>query len=321
MSPPAWRVVAHGAVYAIMAALGILTVALVNRHLYGSPFESGYGSLRDNFHLSRVRLNFPNYFGWLIETQTPIVLAGAAAICVPIARLWPGARDRRMLGPIALFVAGLWLMYCSYLVFDVWWYLRFLLPSSPFLMIGVGAVAIALMRSRSPGTMVAIGGLLVALGVFQFKVGVDRGAFRTWRGERRYVSAAKLVRTTTDDNSVVLSMQYSGSLRYYAGRMTLRYDILDADWLDRAVEWLSARGVHPYLLVDEWEIPEFERRFAGSATAARIRGNPLFVYKGPDQVFLFDLTRTAREPAQVFLEDVEGTRSVPPAADPGIVFR
>jgi hypothetical protein len=316
-----WRVVTHGAAFSLTTGLGILAVALVNQYLYGSPFESGYGSLSDNFKVSRLGPNFRNYFGWIIDTQTPIVMAGAAAIFAPIAQFWPAARDRRVFLVVAMFVTGIWLMYCSYLVFDVWLYLRFLLPSSPFLMIGVGAVALALMRSRSHGTALAIGGLLIALGVFQFKVAVDRGAFRAWRDERRYVSVGKLVRTATDRNSLILSMIHSGSVRYYAGRMTLRYDLLDPGWLDAAVEWLSARGVHPYLLVDKWEIAEFEQRFAGERTVSRVRGNPLFVYKGATTVFLFDLTQTTRELAPVFTETLKATRSVPPVDDPALIFK
>ncbi len=316
-----WRVMAHGLTFSLLAGLGIVTVALNNQNLYGSPFESGYGSLSANFHLSRVGPNFRNYFGWLIDTQTPIVLAGVAAIFVPLARFWPAARDRRVFVVVAMFVTGLWLMYCSYLVFDIWWYFRFLLPSSPFLMIGVGAVALALVRSRSDGARLAMAGLLVALGLFQFKVAFDRGAFNSWQSERRYVSVGKLVHKATDENSVVLSMQHSGTVRYYGGRMTLRYDILDPDWLDRGVEWLSEHGAHPYLLVDEGEIAEFARHFPGGPTASRVQGNPLFIYKGIQTVFLFDLTQTRREPADVFTETFEGTRSVPPMGDPTLILK
>jgi hypothetical protein len=92
-------------------------------------------------------------------------------------------------------------------------------------------------------------------------------------------------------------------------------------WLDGGVEWLSERGVHPYLLVDEWEIAEFERRFAGARTVSRVRGTPLFVYKGPQTVLLFDLAQTRREPAPVVTETFEGTRSVPPNGDPVLILK
>ena len=52
----------------------------------------------------------------------------------------------------------------------------------------------------------------------------------------------------------VLTWLHSGSVRYYAGRVTMRYDLLDRDWLDRAVEWLNARGVAVYALLDRASI-------------------------------------------------------------------
>ena len=46
---------------------------------------------------------------------------------------------------------------------------------------------------------------------------------------------------------------HSGTVRYYAGRVTLRFDLLDPAWLDRAIAWLEARGHHPYILLEDWE--------------------------------------------------------------------
>ena len=71
------------------------------------------------------------------------------------------------------------------------------------------------------------------------------------------MSIGQLVGMLTEPNSVIFSMQHSGSLRYYAGRMSLRFDNLERAWLDRAVSWLEAHGVQSYLLVEEWEEPEF----------------------------------------------------------------
>ena len=39
----------------------------------------------------------------------------------------------------------------------------------------------------------------------------------------------------TEPNSLILTMSHSGSLRYYASRMTLRFDLLQEDWLGREI--------------------------------------------------------------------------------------
>ena len=314
-------VLAQAFAYALMSGLGIATVALIYQYLYGSPVESGYGRFSDNFQLSRIGPNLRNYIGWLVETQTPIALAGLLAVMWPAPRLWPQLRDRTVFLVISTFVCGVWLMYCSYLVFDGWPFLRFLLPALPLMMIGVGTIGVALVRPRGPGAALLVIGLIVVLGVFfQFRSAVDGGVLRLWKSERRYVSAARLAQRVTEPNSVIFSMEHSGSARYYGGRTTLRYDMLDADWLDRAIASLSSRGVHAYLLVNQREIAEFEGRFAGQRTVGHVRANPVFVYEN-GTVALYDLTRLRAEAPERITETFAGTRSVPPAPDPSLVFR
>ena len=164
--------------------------------------------------------------------------------------------------------------------------------------------------------MVAIIGV-IALGVYTIRLAGQAGAFDRWKAERHYVAVARLVRHTTDARSVILSMQHSGSLRYYAGRVTMRYDLLDAQWLDRAVSWLSARGIRPYLLIDQWEEPYVRRQFEGQRTLEQLRHAPAARYQGTTTVMLFDLARVAGAdypPADEFLDDYRNARSIEPVA-------
>ena len=60
-------------------------------------------------------------------------------------------------------------------------------------------------------------------------------------------------------------MQHSGSMRYYTGRMIVRWDTLDPAWLDRAVAFLRDRGIATYALLEYWEEAEFRQRFRVSS--------------------------------------------------------
>ena len=62
--------------------------------------------------------------------------------------------------------------------------------------------------------------------------------------------------THTPPNSVLLTSERSGSMRYYGGRVTLRYDLLHPEWLDRAVAWLTTRGVRVYAVLDRRQADE-----------------------------------------------------------------
>ena len=83
-------------------------------------------------------------------------------------------------------------------------------------------------------------------------------------GERRYATVAQLVQQATEPSSIILASIHAGPVRYYAGRDTMRFDLLNEEWLDRAVAWLTAQGRHPYILIEDWERPIFEKRFAAS---------------------------------------------------------
>jgi hypothetical protein len=150
------------------------------------------------------------------------------------------------------------------------------------------------------------------------------GTFEAWRDDRRFVAAARLVRDLTPPNSAVLAMIHSGSLRYYGGRLTIRYDVLDHDWLDQGVAWLNARGVRVYALLEEWEMAPFAARFAGERLARRLDETPLAV--AADGAFrLYDLSESPAHgvaaASAVAVDDMPGRlRSQSPAPTPALVF-
>src|SRR2546423_8394018 len=83
-------------------------------------------------------------------------------------------------------------------------------------------------------------------------------------------------------------MQDSGSVRYYAQRMTARFDSLPAGSLDAAMEMLRARGFRPYFLLEEWEIPDFRARFADASAAGRLDWRPMVSWHAIVPVALYD---------------------------------
>ena len=76
------------------------------------------------------------------------------------------------------------------------------------------------------------------------------------------------------NRSVLLSMQHSGSLRYYSQLPTLRYDLIDPDRLDDVVAHFQARGRDVFIVVDEWEEREFRGRFARTSALGRLDWAP-----------------------------------------------
>jgi hypothetical protein len=160
----------------------------------------------------------------------------------------------------------------------------------------------------------------VAIGVVVYAViGVHRlcekGACDP-RRERRYPEAARLVREQTQPTAVIYTFHHSGSMRYYGGRLTLRYDLLDRGWLDRSVEWFASRGIRVYALLDEWEVDDFRQRFADERTISQL-DVPVFIYQGTVRVLFFDLRRRPEElvAPEIIVDRFGGPRYARPVAD------
>lgn len=307
----------QGAVFSTGTIAGAVLVGAFHYVLNGSPFISSYGPMPGAFLWEHVGPNVVRYPAWLVESETPLILAGVAALVVPLRQLWPSARERLAFVVAGLFALSLWAMYCLYLVFDAWWFARFLLPSWPFFMAGTGAVLAAVGRRGGRAVTAAVAMVVLLVGAHQVREAVDRGVFDIWRGDRRHVVVAREVRRMTGRPAAIFSLQHSGSVRYYAGRVSIRYDAIDAAWIDRAIDWLASRGVQSYALLDEWEVDVFKRRFAGTRTVGRVNDPPLLEYLAGPRVFLFGLTEPrdlATPPHRIV--DYSNSRSVEPVTLP-----
>src|SRR2546428_6814928 len=199
---------------------GMVVLALLNWHMYGSPFASGYGSAADLFQLTNAAPNLERYVRWLWQTHTPILaLALVAPFLVPRrAEAWLA---------LALAVATI-ALYLPYRVFDDWWYIRFLLPAIPFLIVlsvaTVARIADASnrkarqdRRAHSPSAIsaVALGVMAAVLGPWWVYTARERHAFDLRDWERHFVDAGRFARDKLPSNAAVLTVKHSGSVHYY----------------------------------------------------------------------------------------------------------
>jgi hypothetical protein len=276
-------------VFALTAAIGPAIVAWLFNYWYGSPFLSGYGSSDLLFSWSFVPANLARYPRWFIESQTPAILVGLAApLLLRRAGQAGGRLPRVALAWLMLALAGLvWACYLSYLVFEDWWYLRFLLPSYPLLIVlASAALLIVLQRTPAPRSFAAaLLALLVAHGIYFC---LKKDVFKLAVGEARYQRVGEFAGRTLPDRSLLFSMQHSGSLRYYSHLPTLRYDLLDPERLDEAVAHFQARGYHVYFVLDDWEKREFRGRFARQSALGVLDWRPWAVAPGSMPVEIYD---------------------------------
>ncbi len=317
------RSLVHLAVFGMAAAPAAIIIAILNDRLYGSPLASGYGPLAELFKAERMLPNLRNYLQELVEVHTPVVLLGLAALAFPARRLWPDARERAAFLVIGAFVAAIWAIYCAWVVFDSWWYLRFLLASFPLIMLGVGACADALFRMDARWSRIAVVVGIVAVGLAQLRFASTHTVFEVGPGMRRYAVAAALTRRVTEPNSVVVTLNHSGSVRYYGARVTVNFANMAEDGpIDDFLDWLQKNGVRTYATLEDWEVKEFAKRFPRAAHLAAFERPPLAIFNNPGRLLVYDLSpgrRTPPEPVIVNGFNI-GRRAVRPSAAPRLVM-
>jgi hypothetical protein len=257
-----------------------LTLAL-NDALYGGAFATGYGASGDLFSAAHLLPNVTHYGGALFATQLGFPLVGCAAPFV-----LPRAH-RRVAWLILLVTGTVALVYLPYTPFPEWWYLRFFLPVLPMLTVLATATLAAIARQQA--VVVATAAALV---LFTVTTSASRAAFDLHRLEGRFRISGDVMRARLPPNSIFITIWESGTARYHADRDAMLWDSLDPQWLDRAVSWLEHRGLHPIIVVEEWEEPAFRTRFASSSTLGDLDWPPRFDVAR--QVRFFDPADRAR---------------------------
>jgi hypothetical protein len=265
------RVVPAAAFGAALVPFALL-VMLIQNAMYGAPLKSGYGDLGALFTADHVLPNLVRYPRWLLETQTPFI---ALALVAPWAS---GSRATRSGAPWCLlaFVAATIACYLPYVVFDAWWYLRFLLPALAVVLslsaaVAVGAIARLPLPWRAPVLGVAAGTLVIAY----VTIAAHRQVFELRQLESRFRTAGEYVEAHLPADAVVLTVHQSGSVRFYSGLPTIVWAEIDSAALDRALDYLRSRNRRPYLLFETWEEPQFRQRFAATSAIGRLEWPPL----------------------------------------------
>ena len=244
--------------FALACIPGCLATAAIQHSFYGSPFGSGYGSLSALFSTANILPNATRYARWLVETETPVVLLALAAPFV--------VRPRSVVALLGVFAIVNVACYLPYVVFEDWWYLRFLLPALPLVAVltvaTIDAAASRVSRRTAAAVTAAVTLTIAVTLVYRAR---DRQVFHLAQLESRYVRAGDYVARRLPANALVVTALESGSVRYYSGRRTLVWDMLDPAWLDRALVFVREQGYEPFLLFERFEEQPFRERFTSSA--------------------------------------------------------
>jgi hypothetical protein len=173
-----------------------------------------------------------------------------------------------------------------------------MLPALPLLLVLCAHVVVSLV-GRLPVAVRGAGVVAVCTIVAcWYLITADRlGVFTTATTERRYASIGEYLSAALPPNAVVLTRMESGTVRWYGNRPTVRWDLLPAGALDRALETLRQGGYAPYILLEDGERNLFRSLFAERSVVGRVDWPPTIQYRGPISAFVYapdDRDRSAR---------------------------
>jgi hypothetical protein len=242
LSPRRWLLLAAGG----LPGAGLL--AAHNLAAHGGLLATGYVDVDPTglFGLANVLPSLHNYL-WLPVMLTPI---GMLAFGI-------GAfRDR---APLLVRVLAVWA--ATFLAFYAfyfhtrqgWWFLRFLLPAFPALIVGALWVGTRIVEGRIDRWRPAVARLapaMLVLSIAVHNVWWDDyfGVLDAGRLERKYLDVAEWTRANVPPGAAVLAMQASGALFYYTDLPVLRWDFVDPVTM-RALASESIEGRQPLYAV------------------------------------------------------------------------
>jgi hypothetical protein len=247
--------------YAVPLTCGVAVQLLLQWYLYGHPLANGYAEMGTLFSIDRAAINIRSHSYWAWRALGPI-FAGATAVGFFVI-----SRSARTI--VAMVLLGVASPYVLYRTFDHWETLRFLMPALVFLTVPAAAGVIAVCRQAAG----ARAGLLLSSAVVLMMAAGwaswlrEQAVFVMPEHETRYRLAGELVTNTAPPDAVILAALHSGSIRYYANRLSVNWERIPDGALPATIAALRGAGHPVYLLLDSDEERALFEAMHGSLAA------------------------------------------------------
>jgi hypothetical protein len=154
-----------------------------------------------------------------------------------------------------------------YFTHETWWYLRFLLPAFPALIIAALLALQGLARKRVWRISPKLVWMAAALCIFANGYAWTRAlrSLSSGRDETSYVEVSAWAEAHLPARAVIAAMQNSGALFYYTDFSLIRYDWLTPDSFHVITGRTAAAGRPLYALLQDFEQSDaFTKRMPGN---------------------------------------------------------
>jgi hypothetical protein len=208
---------------------GAVLLAVYQHFMYGSVWRTGYGNIGDSFSHTYAAESLTNY---LTTLPWALPLAVVAILGLPFFH-W--GRDGRVLLALALWIGVLAVFFAFYFFTHLtWWYLRFLLPAFPALVI-LGLLGCQCLYEKLPQAWErwarsVIAGLVVLTAVAgSLYAEREHHVSLMKEYQQPYVEACVWARENLPQDTLIAAMQLSSALYFYTDFSVLRWDLIPED--------------------------------------------------------------------------------------------
>ena len=254
--------------FALGAAPALGFFLAFNQAVLGHALRTGYPGVEREFALGYFPKRFAHYTHWLGRTFTPLVPLAWLGVAASRETRW---RDRLLL---LVWFGSFFAFFCTYRHYEIWWFLRFMMPAFPALVVGALLAARPLFRavevrlhlpSRVPaGLNVLPAAVLAFVLASEAKEAKRLDVLGLAASEAVYPRACRLAADRLPPRAIVLSFLMSGALEHYTDLLYLRYDTMDdRPAVRRLLRQTMRQGSSWYALLHPSEIEAFRSRELG----------------------------------------------------------
>jgi hypothetical protein len=246
---------------------------------YSSMAATGYGDTSDAFGVRYVRETLLHCAVWMPALFTPVVILG-------IALPWLSSVSSRLRWLIAAWIAPYVGFYSAYVcTHETWWYLRFLLPVAPAVVVASLLVLRqvwfrALRRAVSDLAPVAMGCALALVAAASVARCRQLHPLFAAAEEHRYERIAEWMQMNVPADAVCLTMQASGAMFFYTTNTFIRWDFIDRNDVGKIESAIRRSGRPLYAVLFPFEYKDshvLEQRMPGHWTQVGTVGDVLIV--------------------------------------------
>ena len=269
--PRAWLALGLGG----LPAAGFLI--FYNWRVYGAVLATGYGDIRSSFSADFLAHNLAHFARWIPALLSPVVLLALVAPFLTSGR-------QRGVAVLTVWIVALVGFYAFYFHSgETWWYLRFILPAFPALillaLLAAQAVGQALVWRRRI-TVLLLAAFALAL-VLPWKQIRPAEVLGIEPGERTYPDAAHWAQQHLPADAAVCCLQMSGAFFYYTDFLIVRWDQVPPDRMTALLPALAAAHRPVYAALFPFETPEALDTVGGHWTKLTIVGQVTFWQRQP----------------------------------------